>query len=460
MAAGMGALLLVYTGWQLSRWPAGHRELIGDAFFYPVGLAAIWAAVGASQRCADQPRLRSAWRLLGLASAFYLAGDAAQTVYELSGPLPFPSVADASYLVFYPLMLWGLLRFPRGRRDVGARVRLGLDLAVVAIGGAAVVTYVVLGPTVVQSGPDWRQTAVSIAYPVGDMVLLVGLASVLLRRTAVSSARALQFFAAGLVFFVAADLAYGYINLHSIYQGGDLVDSLWLIAIALFAVAGAAQTTPRSPTEVVTEVQTHHASWAPYIAVAIAFGLLLFNERHQRLLPDGSVVIAAVLLATLVSIRQFLAQQDLLNTQRRLSHQALHDALTGLPNRALVIDRAEQMLARTRRSHAPMAALYVDIDGFKHVNDSFGHAAGDRAACASSPSACRASCAEPTRSGRLGGDEFVVLLEISRSTPDPSSWLSVCARCLASRSSWRERTDDLVGDGEHRHRARSARLGR
>jgi hypothetical protein len=72
MGAGMGALLLVYAGWQLFRWPAGHRELIGDVFFYPVGLAAIWAAVGASRRCADQPRLRSAWRLLALASVCYL----------------------------------------------------------------------------------------------------------------------------------------------------------------------------------------------------------------------------------------------------------------------------------------------------------------------------------------------------------------------------------------------------
>jgi hypothetical protein len=84
------------------------------------------------------------------------------------------------------------------------------------------------------------RTGISIAYPVGDMVLLVGLGSVLLRRTAVSSARALRFFAGGLLFFVAADLVYGYINLHSTYQGGDPVDSLWMVAIALFAVAGAA----------------------------------------------------------------------------------------------------------------------------------------------------------------------------------------------------------------------------
>jgi hypothetical protein len=91
MAAGMVALLLLYAGWQLFRWPAVDRRLIGDLFFYPVGLAASWAALGASRRCANQPRLRAAWRLLAVASVAYLVGDIAQTIYELQGALPFPS---------------------------------------------------------------------------------------------------------------------------------------------------------------------------------------------------------------------------------------------------------------------------------------------------------------------------------------------------------------------------------
>jgi hypothetical protein len=208
-AGAMAALLLLYAGWQLFRWPVGHRVLLGDAFFYPVGIAAIITSMGAARRCADRPRLRWAWRLLALASLAYLAGDVSQTVYELAGSKPYPSVGDAFYLFFYPLMLWGLLLFATGRRDVAERLRLVLDLAVVAIGGAVVVIYVVLGPTVVQSGSDGLQNAFSVAYPVGDMVLLVGLASVLLRRTALSSIHALRFMAVGLLFFVIADLVYG-----------------------------------------------------------------------------------------------------------------------------------------------------------------------------------------------------------------------------------------------------------
>jgi diguanylate cyclase (GGDEF)-like protein len=106
--------------------------------------------------------------------------------------------------------------------------------------------------------------------------------------------------------------------------------------------------------------------------------------------------------------------RELDTKNRELAHQAVHDALTGLPNRTLVLERAEQLLARAAREpHAMTGALFIDIDGFKHVNDNLGHAAGDHLLRIVAQR-LRAVVREHDTVGRLGGDEFVVLAEASR----------------------------------------------
>jgi diguanylate cyclase (GGDEF)-like protein/PAS domain S-box-containing protein len=88
--------------------------------------------------------------------------------------------------------------------------------------------------------------------------------------------------------------------------------------------------------------------------------------------------------------------------QERLAHQALHDMLTGLPNRALLLDRLEQVLRTAQREQTPFALCLLDLDGFKEVNDTLGHQRGDRL--------LQEVLRNSDTVARLGGDEFAILL--------------------------------------------------
>jgi diguanylate cyclase (GGDEF)-like protein len=104
------------------------------------------------------------------------------------------------------------------------------------------------------------------------------------------------------------------------------------------------------------------------------------------------------------------AHDELSRRQEELAFLATHDPLTGLPNRTLILDRIEQMLVRGRRSQAPVAALFIDLDNFKGINDTLGHGAGDRLLKAVA-TRLRGAIRDTDALGRLGGDEFVVIAE-------------------------------------------------
>ncbi|MGA9162430.1 MAG: EAL domain-containing protein [Actinomycetota bacterium] len=114
--------------------------------------------------------------------------------------------------------------------------------------------------------------------------------------------------------------------------------------------------------------------------------------------------------------------------EEQLAHQAFHDAVTGLANRALFKDRVEHMIERQARDHLPVSILFMDLDDFKTINDSLGHAAGDRL-LSEVGERLKNSLRQADTAARLGGDEFAILLEDGGDGVDAAE---VAARILSS----------------------------
>ena len=142
----------------------------------------------------------------------------------------------------------------------------------------------------------------------------------------------------------------------------------------------------------------------PVVSGGDALGLLEFACDAPERLGDDLTGFAGGLGE---QIGEFLVRK---RAEELLLHQALHDPLTGLPNRVLFFDRLDHAIRRLQREHAPLAVLFLDFDGFKSVNDRFGHAGGDEVLKRAADRVSAALRAEDTVA-RFGGDELVVLSE-------------------------------------------------
>jgi PAS domain S-box-containing protein len=318
----LGAYLLLYLSWQLLHWTPGKQQL-GQAFLPVMDAVALYATWGASRRTAASPELRAFWRLMALAVASQTVADLLLLVnvvrYEVA---PFPTAADPFFLAFYVLLFLALLRVPVAHVSPARRLRIALDGATIVVGGGAVVWYFVLGPTAEAGGQSALATAVSLAYPIGDLILLVGLAAVLLRQAPEVLRLPLLLIAAGVLMSIVADVVYGYGVLHGTYRNGDPIDTLYVLEFAAFALAGASQRTVRPGDLDVSAGESSRrdsrASWLPYLSVAIGFGLLLGVEAGNRFFPNVSLVVIVIVLAALVATRQYVAQREVVGAEAAL----------------------------------------------------------------------------------------------------------------------------------------------
>ena len=190
-----------------------------------------------------------------------------------------------------------------------------------------------------------------------------------------------------------APIAHALIALHNYYGGADPY-RYCLYFMVVYVWIGLAQ--PRW-----TAVRV-----APMTVVAYLAPLVLHHSRTVALVSVSYAVVMFVLIGESVA----WVSTDLQRAQRSLTHQAFHDPLTGLANRALFVDRLQHAVELRRRDGRPVTVLFLDLDDFKSVNDTFGHAGGDTVLRAVADRLCSAVRPSDTLA-RMGGDEFAALLE-------------------------------------------------
>jgi diguanylate cyclase (GGDEF)-like protein/PAS domain S-box-containing protein len=540
IAAVYGLAYLVFERTGLGA--QGLRDLVGNVAFMPLNLAVVVLNALAARSPVLDEGVRRALRLFSLAALTVLIGNCISVWYlvvlDVKPPVTW---ADLFYLTDLFLILAAFLCFPLSRRISVERLKLALDATMVLIGAGVLIWYFAIRPATASDGDGLVITMLAFAYPLADVLVLLTIATVLLRGPLDGNRIAFGAVVGGTITAIVADLAFGIIMVETGERGAAWTDAMYLLAYLLLIASAdlyRRHPVPRTWTARDQEPRLQPLSPLPYVAAMAVYVLLLVAAVNPWTDPVSGLAVGSVLATLVLMTRQFVAvrqnvrllaetavranearfrslvqnssdviivadrdgtvryvspsafrvlrvdpsrlverpltelldpedrdraesffrdavmaggisapvewrflQPDgaslhaevvstnllgdpmvggiVLNTrdvsdrkrfEEQLRHQAFHDPLTGLANRALFRDRVDHALKLARRQRQCITVLFLDLDDFKKVNDSFGHAEGDRLLVAAAERF--RSCARAGDTvARLGGDEFAILIE-------------------------------------------------
>lgn len=406
----LAVLLLGGTAVVTAHYWLGVGEDLDFAIGGPLYAAIVLGAgIACLIRASDYRRERAAWLLIGLAILFWGAAEIYWIAAIENNPsAPYPSLADVGYLVFYPLAYAGLVMLVRARAHE-INWRLWMDGLIAALGTAALGTAFVFDFVADQTSGTTLETLTTLSYPLGDigmLSLVVGVVAL----TGWRPGRTWSLLLAGLAALVAADIAYTLQATEGALPGGEWINPIYLIAAVCL---GAAVWQPKEAAEITSPADDGRREiLVPAIFAAVMIGL--FAMQYNSATGGLSTILWA---ATMTAVIARLAMSDREN--KNLLEQVQTDPLTGLGNRGRMQVDLERLCA-IASDDSPAAVLFLDLNGFKHFNDTLGHPAGDELLTRLGQR-LRDAIAEDGTAYRVGGDEFCVLLTCAASRFDEAT---------------------------------------
>jgi diguanylate cyclase (GGDEF)-like protein len=405
----VGALLVVLGG-------TGALGGLSTSTFSVVGTATIAAFVVGIRR--NRPALGWGWIIICVALVLFVAGGAAREALHTLGNLTSSRslVPDLITLPGYVLLAVGATAMAssghnRRRPDLDVL----LDSVIASLGVLALEWVYLIAPALAHTRVPLHVRVLLACYPAMSAFLVATCTRVTFRGRA-HRVRAHQYLAVSFVCLLIGDMLYTLDDSRLVGFHGSLVDIPYGLA---FIAAGASALHPSMAHPTAPDPRARPAptkARLAFVASALGIPAVVTAFGPQLSGSDRDVVSCLALILTACAIwrvtRALGAHAD---SQLQLVHQATHDMLTGLPNRRVAGAFVTQCLTRAAVSGRIVALVFLDIDRFKMVNDTFGHSVGDELLLAV---ARRLQGGTQTTDlvARLGGDEFVIVIDDLPST--------------------------------------------
>jgi diguanylate cyclase (GGDEF)-like protein len=398
-----------------------------DDLYLVIGAASVGAVLWGIHR--HRPSAVTPWLLMAAGQALWVLGD---FMYDepSSGSATW---AKAMYLAAYPLLALGIAELIRSHRHAVDVARI-VDSAVVTLGAFLLSWVFLVDPIVDDTSRSVTARAVAAAYPVGDVLLL----AMIVTLVGVPGVRSTSYrlLTASIVLLVVADTWYAAIPSSS----SRLLDALWLVSYVAWGLAALDPSmtrlidTPHHRRPALSRRRLATLAATALVAPALVVAQLV----HGLHVDTWIVVVGASVLSVLAIARVALDLDELRRTahqceqlERRLLHETSHDSATGLLNATAFRAVVGSALRRGRHERTAVAVLLVTVDAYDRVVDVHGSAAGD-VVLDTVASRLRRCAADADRVGRLGPELLAVCVYPARSDTEVRELAARVVRSLAA----------------------------